>query len=387
MSPLLLVVISTNIAEILKARVRLTQSLTAKSPLFQVCLIHLLQTIVSIGDVDEGQSTHQADVDLAAKEICQVLRPLAILSASGHLFNDEAIDEELLRLQRDVWFNFAVHGITMESPLGKRFSNELRTLALHSRPLVADGRIDQNGSDIELNTVLRRGMKGPYMNSIQSHLAKLLPDQEYQIKALSYPRVAFLHAAYMVEMIRAEAGHCADVLVYFTDPSVYHNEMGVCMVGIADLVMTTYLKRTLSSLHSVSFASQTAGQLAIILTNCCHRMLPCQHTAARLADRLIDQLPSSLCQKTSLFALLELLTLMWSSCLEAEIDEYEWKSIYVSTLGNVSLEPSDDFPFRRTTLENFHRRAKNWVMRILEIAPLDVRGLLQVRTAGQRWSL
>ena len=383
---LLIVVISANFAQIMKARVRLTQSLSPKSPLFQVCYLHLLQTIVSIGDVDEGQSTHQADVDLAAKEICQILRPLAILSASEHLSNDEAIDEELVRLQRDVWFNIAVHGITMESSLGKRFSNELHTLAIHSRPLVADGGIDQNGSDIELNTVLRRGMKGPYMNSMKDHLAKLLPDQEHHIKALSYPRVAFLHAAYMVEMIRAEAGQCADVLVYFTDPSVYRNEMGACMIGVADLVMTTYLKRTLGSLHSVSFASQAAGQLAIILTDCCHRMLPRQHTAARLADRLIDQLPSSLCQKTSLFALLELLTLMWSSCLEAEIDEYEWKSNYVSTLGNVSLELSDDFQFRRTTLENFYKRAKNWVIRILEIAPLDVKGLLQVGTAVQRWS-
>ena len=361
---------------------RLAQSLSPNSPLFQVCFLHLLQTIVGIGDVDEGESTHQADVELAAKEIGQLLEPLAILSSSRNELEDGPIDEEMVRLQRDFWFNIAVHGITTDSPLGKKFSHELRILAIHSKPLVADGRTDQTGSDIELNTVLRRGMRGPYVSVMKNHLIKLLPYQEAHVKALSYPRVAFLHAAYMVEIGRAESGNCAHVLNYFTDPSVYQNEMGLCMVGIADLVMAVYLKKTLGGLHSASSATHVAKQLAMILSNCCHRMLPCQHTAARLADRLIEQVPSALCQKTSLFALLELLTLMWSSCLEAEIDEYEWKSSYISSLGKVSLELSDDFQFRRSTLEAFYKRSKTWVMRILDIAPLDVKGLLQVRERG-----
>ena len=150
------------------------------------------------------------------------------------------------------------------------------------------------------------------------------------------------------------------------------------MVAIADEVMKIYLSRVLGGLHTDTSAPYVAKQLAILLTRCCHRIPKCQQVAASYADRLIGQMPSSLCQRSSLFALLELLTLLWSSCLESEIDEYEWKSTYTSTLGQVSLELSDDFDFRRRTLEGFCRRARNWVLKIVDIAPLDVKGLLQV---------
>ncbi|MCJ1389774.1 phosphatidylinositol-4- kinase [Xylographa bjoerkii] len=369
----------TLLNSVTKARVQLANALLPESPLHQVYFLHLLETIVSKGDVHESENTHKADVELAAKEIGQLLRPLAILTASQTTTNtsSEPVDENAARLQRESWFNIVVHGIIPGSIIGQRHASELQILATHSHPLVTEDRADHLESDIDLNTVLRRGMNGDNATSMKKALINFLPTQESHIRGLSYPKVIFLHAAYLVETLRAYGGYCAPVLSYFIDPSVNQHDTGSCMVAIVDKVMAIFLKQTLGSLQTDTSAPYVAKQLAIILANCCHRIPKCQQVAASCADRLIGQMPSSLCQRTSLFALLELLSLMWLSCLESEIDEYEWKSTYTSALGNVSIQLSDDFGFRRRTLDAFYRRARTWVMKVINIAPLDVKGLLQ----------
>src|SRR5699024_4292960 len=80
-----------------------------------------------------------------------------------------------------------------------------------------------------------------------------------------------------------------------------------------------------------------------------------------------------------LFALLELLTVMWSSCHEEDLDEFEWKPSFTSPKGTVKVDLPDNYSFRRGTLELFHEWAKAWVATVMDIAPLDVKGLLQVR--------
>ena len=370
---------AAHIVQIMTARVHLAESLSRDSPLFQSYLSHLLEAIISKGDMHQTENSHQADVELAAKEICQLLRPWSILARARSQGNRGAEEDDVDKLQREAWFNLIVHGITPGSKLYQAHLSELRTLAIHLKPLIAKDRASQSESDIELNTVLRRGMSGPHTAEMKKLLIKFLNTQESNIKALSYPRVVFLSAAYMMETLRAEGGNCAEILSYFLDPSINRNELGGCMEAVADHVMAIYLRRTLSGRYADSSAPYVAKQLATILTGCCHRISRVQRIAATCADKLINQMPSCLCQRSSLFALLELLTLMWSSCLEAEIDEYEWKSNYVSVLGKVTLELSDDYDFRRKTLEQFYQRSKNWIMLVINIAPLDVKGLLQVR--------
>ena len=361
------------------ARVYLAETLPQDSPMFQVYLSYLLETIVSKGDIHETENTHHADVELAASEIGQLLKPWAILSVANSRTGDNSNDENIASLQREAWFNIVVHGITPGSTLYEEHYEELRTIAIHSMHLVAQDRADQVESEIELNTVLRRGMNGPHTAEMKKRLIRLLGSQESNIRALTYPQVIFLSAASLVETLRADAGGCAYILSYFLDPSVNRNGMGNCMIAIADQVMAIYLRRTLGGHHADSSAAYVAKELATILTGCCHRISRVQQIAFTCADSIISQMPSSLCQKSSLFALLELLTIMWSSCLEAEIDEYEWKSTYDSVLGNISLELSDNYDFRRKTLEAFYKRSRTWMMMVINIAPLDVKGLLQVR--------
>ena len=360
------------------SHVRLAEDIPKGSTSFQIYLRHLLESIISKGDVHESENTPKADVELSAKEIGQLLGPLALLAPSIAQYGSIIDDESTEPLQREVWFNIAVHGIVPGSALWEQYKSELRVLAVHTKPLVAEDRTDHLESDIELNTVLRRGMSGPRTAEVKRSLMKFLPNEESNIRSLAYAKVIFLHAAYSLETLRAETGSCAPVLSYFIDRSVNQDGTSHCMAAVANEVMSIFLTRTLSGLHADSTAPYVAKELAKVLTVCCHRISKCQDVAISFANRLITQMPSSLCQKDSLFVLLELLTIMWLSCLDAEIEEYEWKSTYVSKLTDISLELSDNFSFRRRTLNAFYERAKFWVMRIINIAPLDVKGLLQV---------
>jgi len=349
------------------------------SPLFRVYLLYTLEAIIGIGDVHESEYTHQDEVELGAQEIGYLLQPLAMLMTTHRSQGvDFDKDDDVDALLREAWFNIVVHGITLTSKLGQHYENELRTLAICSKSLIVNDRADQLESDVELNTVLRRGMNGQNTAEQKRRFISLLPGRESEIRSLSYPKIIFLSAAYLVESLRANSGDCTKVLTYFIDPSLKGSDMGQCLVAIADDIVTIYLRKALSGSHYEFASPFVAQQLLALFRGCCHRILEVQQVAASCADRIITQIPSSLCQKTSLFGLLELLDIMWSSCLDAEIDEYAWRSTFTSAKGNVSVELPDDYGFRRTTLNALYKRAKNWIIRVLNVAPLDVKGLLQV---------
>ncbi|KAJ5803696.1 Phosphatidylinositol Kinase [Penicillium pulvis] len=140
--------------------------------------------------------------------------------------------------------------------------------------------------------------------------------------------------------------------------------MVVCMNSVAEKTVTCYLSRTLSEEYDDFSAPYLSKQLAAYLFS----LLP-PHRA---------QCPSALCEKHSLFALLEILTVMWTSCLQGELDEFEWKPTLVSPMGIVKVgclitmrsEKSDIGPIPCA-------RARTWVTAVLNIAPLDIKGLLR----------
>ena len=345
--------------------------------MYDVYLEYLLEAVISRGDAHQAEHTREADVEIAAQEIGQLLQPLAILMSNNDLASDDDLDEETLSLLRDAWFNIAVHGFGINTERGKKYIKELRLMAIHSKPLVAEQRGEQVESDIELNTVLRRGMNSEHESMQKKRLTALLPNKASEIRGLSYRKVIFLQAAYMVETLRAESGDCTKALIYFHEPSMRRGEMSSTMEAVTAVVMDRYVHKTMTGVNPTFSAPYVAKQLASIFRDCCYRIERVQQAAMVCADRIIRDVPSALCQKSSLFALLELLSLMWTSCLEAETDEYEWKSSFTSARGKVTVELSDDYELRRRTLNNLYKKAKAWVMAVINIAPLDVKGILQ----------
>lgn len=361
----------------MEARTHISANLSRDSSLFDIYWEHLLESIISFGDAPSSSHTKEADVQLAAREISELLRPLAIFMSTNDFAADPIENEETNQLLRDAWFNIVVHGFTITTDRGKKHIAELRTIAVHSPPLVAEQRSEQVESDIELNTVLRRGNSNEREAVQKKLLSELIPSKAGDIKSLSYRKVIFLQATYLVEILRADSGDCTKVLSYFLEPSMRKGEVSGTMEGIAAAVIEKYLKKTLSGTDPAFSAQYAAKQLASIFCICCHRIERIQQAALACADRIIRDVPSALCSRTSLFALLELLSIMWTSCLEAETDLYAPRATFESDLGSVKVELSDDYDFRRWTLDILHRKAKGWVSTAINLAPLDVKGLLQ----------
>ncbi|KAL1962296.1 hypothetical protein VTN77DRAFT_9839 [Rasamsonia byssochlamydoides] len=364
------------------ARTYLSVSLKRNSSLYRIYLVHLLESIISKGDVTDLEHDRQKDIVLSPADITPLLKPLALLvSLRGETIGNppeiSEYDEDTAALFRDAWFNIAAHGISLNSDVGRRYSDELRVLAEHSPPLVPENRTDVLESDVELNTILRRGM-GPHRVAEQKKmLISELPDHESDIKRLNYPKAVFLNASLLIESLRASSGDCTKILTYFLDPALNTSEMGSCMDAVADKAVSIYLDKTLSGKNEEFSAPCLSKQLAEIFVACCHRIGRVQEVAVSCANKIISRSPSALCERHSLFALLDLLTVMWSSCLEGELDEFSWKSTFTSSRGQVKVELSDNYEFRRRTLESFHIRARGWVTTVVNIAPLDVKGLLQ----------
>jgi phosphatidylinositol 4-kinase len=366
------------LVQVMSARRAISNNIQVDSPHFEIYLEHLLDTIVSKGDAHEGTTRQLRDAELATQEIAQLLSPLAILLSRIPSSDELAgLDDKVINLQRDAWFNIVVHGFDLTTALGRQHMAELRTLAQFSYPLVAEERAMRIESDIELNTVLRRGKTPEHTAEQKKHLIQMLPSCEADIRLLSYSEVVFLNTAYLVEDLRASAGDCTKALAYFLDPVLRSGAVGNCMSAIATAATKTYVSKTLSGRMHMFSTPYLAQQLANIFAGCCHRIAKVQQAAMTCADIIIHEVPSTLCQKTALFALLELLSIMWSSCLEGETDEYTWNSTFPSTRSNLVVELSDDYEFRSTTLANLHKRATQWVRSVLDIAPLDIKGLLQ----------
>ncbi|KAK5109748.1 hypothetical protein LTR62_006588 [Meristemomyces frigidus] len=365
----------TFINAVTEARVRLASWIRKDSPLYEVYLTHLLSLCVGSGDT---ASERTMDTSLTSQTIAQLFRPMAVLVSSDPASTPNFEDaEEVAALSRNSWFNLVAQGFTITSAGVKEHANDLQTLAQFTLPLVDEDRVEVPESGIDLNAIMRRGA-GSHRNPEQKDaLASALPQCAADIRSLSHQDCVFLNAALLVSTLRARTGDCTTVLPYFMESKVKTSAMGSCMLAVNARTLDSYLDRVLSGKQQQFAAPQVALQLATIFEGCCHRVPKVQHAAVSSADRIVDAIPSALCQRASLFALLELLTLMWKSCLDAETDEYDWKSTYSSEKAKVTIQLSDDVNYRQITLANFHRRAKLWVSRAIDAAPLDVKGLLQ----------
>lgn len=363
-----------------RAREYLALQIDTNSPLFRVLAVQLLERILSKGDVVEGEFKHSAEVEQAAQEIAPLLKPLAILASRKPVAEVEGSAEdraEIEGLAREAWYNIAVHGVTLQSRVGQQYYHELRLLAMHSAPILDQERAELLESDVEINTVLRRGMSSQHVADQKRNLTSVIPDQESHIRHLSYQKVVFLNAVYLVESLRAASGNCAEICTYLADPTLHDSDMGSCLSAIAAEVVKGYILKARPAKDDDYGAPYIARQLVRIFSACCHRSAKMQEVARSIADYIISFAPSALIQKSSIFALLELLSIMWSSCLESEIEEYEWKPTYSSQRGKVTVELSDDYAFRKKTLDALHTAARRWMSSVIAIAPLDVKGLLQ----------
>jgi len=385
------------VPQALEARCFLAESITTESQLYELFLTDVLHSVAAIGDERE-KDTEKKRVDatvgdqlairtsgaerfgeqLAVREIEQYIRPLAILLGHNKTDVNFALRSGFTSLLRDFWLNCVVHGIIYGTGTAHKHGESFKIIAKYTPPLI-DGVVEDQSfdADLDVHSLFKRDMSSANVVEHKRRLISVLPAEEVQIRTLTYPRTIFLEAAYSLECMRAEGGGCSKVLAYFVEPAFKTGDASTVMAAIAGKVTDIYITRILTGAYPDFCSSSVADQLADVFVGCCHRLEKVQATATVMADRIIATAPSALCRRASLFALLELLGLLWASCMKEETDEYATRAIFTSKRGRVAIEMPDSYKFRKQTMRNFRERAKTWVLKILNIAPLDMKGLLQ----------
>ncbi|CAN6609478.1 phosphatidylinositol 4-kinase Stt4p [Trichomonascus vanleenenianus] len=368
---------------VLQARNKMSHALKRGHRLYDVYLTELLTNIVSKGDVQElehHRSHHE--ISAAADEIVNLLPPLAELLPKVNEKPYETTDQQISALFRNAWFNMVVHGFAKNSKWTTEHKDSLEIIAQNTPPLVSEVSTNKIESELELNTVLRRGSSNSNVSNQKEIMSAIFSMHNFEFRSLSYPRLMFLSATVLLESLRANTGNCSKVLLYFGDPGFRSGDTGKYMSMIATDTIKAYINNVIQGREDAFSADNVARQLREILILCCHRVSAIQNIAFTCADLLIKAIPSSLCKQDSLFTLLDLLSLLWTSCLDAETDEYEPRAIFVSPKTNIRLELSDSYDHRRDSLKRLLDRARFWVRSVLDVMGFDLKSLLTSYLAG-----
>ena len=336
-----------------------------------------MQSLVAKGDTVQTEAVKRVEAEKVAEEMALLVHPLSVLVAKTASAENVDEVERFAFLQRDAWYNLVLHGFSPRSTIGKRHLHDLKVLARYSEPLVPVDRESSVESPIELNMVLKRGSSSHNTDRHRQELSELLPGLTDEISRLDHSETIFLKATHLVESLRAFSGDCTKIMGYFVEPRLQGTTLGHCVRAVAQNTIENSLRIVKDADDPSISALSLAHQLSTIFSSCCHRSPQVQEIAYACADKIIDQMPAVLCQRQSLFSLLDLMSVTWSGCLQSETTEYEWES-QLSTTSGETVILSDDFGYRSYTLRTLHRRSKGWVMKAINNAPLDVKGLFQV---------
>ncbi|KAI3405942.2 hypothetical protein KGF56_001161 [Candida oxycetoniae] len=364
------------LANLTEAKVNLAKKLKQDSPMYTVYLRELLVAIISKGDVEqlEHHRSHN-EITEVGDQIAIFLKPLAALLPDVRLGQEplKIKSKEIIDLFRNIWFNMVVHGYNIKAKICRTYKTELERIAYNSPPLGSEMSWDRTETSIDLNTVLRRGSSNHNIKDHRSNLGDIFEVH----RTLSYPKLMFLSATAFMETLRVRSGNCSKILLYFTDPSIKIAGLEKYLGPIAFQIVKEYNNLISTGANKQFSADHIAEQLTKMLTMFTYSIPEMQDASLQCCDLLINKVPSSLCHKKSLFALFDLLGLLFQSIEDADVHEYEPTTVFRARCTGIKIEMSDDYKWRCSTFNRFHEKSKYWINMILYKCNIDVKSLIQ----------
>lgn len=354
----------------------LAVSLKRGNPLYTVYLTEILSSIISKGDVAvlDHHRSHD-EISAIGEQISYYLKPLANLLPDVHKGEPplSQLDSKVTELFRNLWFNLVVHGYSINSKQGKAHIDDLERIAYNTPPLASELTWNRTETSLELNTVLKRGSSN---HNVKDH--KHIVGDIFEVpRTMSHSKLMFLAAVLFVESLRVKSGNCHTVLKYFSDPSMRTSGIEKYLGSIAYQVNKDFINLIHCGADKQFSADSIAEQLTSMLALCCYGNENLQDSAIQCCDLLIKRVPSSLCHHKSLFALLDILTLLHDSVIDAQTSQYEPTFIYTSPKTGIVLKLPDSYEWRNATFSRIHDKAQHWLTLLFAKCSFDTKMLIQ----------
>ncbi|KAG7888584.1 hypothetical protein KL906_005285 [Ogataea polymorpha] len=354
----------------------------ANTSLYTVYLHEMLSAIISKGDIDDLEH-HRSnnEVSISASEISLYLKPLAYLLPPIDQEPLIPTEKETVALFKDMWFNLCIHGYAHSSELLAANHDSLLRVAHNSPALASESSWNRTETSIDMNTVLRRGTSKHTEKLHKDVLSSIITSKSIDAKVfetqISRPKLMFLASNLLLESLRAECGNCSMSLEYLSDPTISISNLQDFCGSIAFYVTSQYFRRVQRGGSSSFTTAKITRQLQQLFIYCCHRDFALQNAALQCTELLIVRAPVLLCYEVSLFSLLDILSLLYESVIDADANEYEPRIEFTAPVSGVKLLLSDSYKWRHKTLDLLTSSARKWIPLCLLKCPQDTKSLLQ----------
>lgn len=361
---------------LIDALVLLSRNFTQDHPLYFIYLKELLQTILSRGDVQQLEH-HRSHVEIneVAEQIGIYLTPLAELLPNVRTDAKplKIKETKIINLYRDIWFNMVVHGYSANSQIARNHADDLERIAYNSPPLASDLSWDRTETSLELNTVLRRGSSN---SNVKDH--RRIVGSIFELhRTMSYPKLMFLSATVFVESLRVKSDNCSEILRYLSDPSLKTSGVDKYIGPIAFKIVKDFIYLVNAGANKQFSADKIADQLTNMLALCAYSNEDLQDAAIQCCDLLINKVPSSLVNPTSLYTMFDLLTVLCDSIIDSDVNQYEPTTSYITKTTGIHLLLSDSYKWRTATFNRFDEKSRHWLKLVLLKCNVDIKSLIQ----------
>ncbi|CAG8502818.1 1116_t:CDS:10, partial [Ambispora leptoticha] len=365
--------------EVLKCQLKLAKRINARPEFYEKYMTKILSLFVEKGVKiqDTVSENGKVKVTSLAAELGILLPVLKALLAHNDFKAHQNLSADLVAMFRNVWFHCVLCGFVSETTWVREWHDCLVAIAQKTPPLVLESATNYLSSDLQYNSVLRRGKSDQDLTSLRNSLCAFLPNRTYEIRNFTLPEVVFLLSVYHIETMRSQLGKCSFVLRYFINQGVNESKLAGCMEEIGDQAMKVFISECTRRTIAHTIDSNLRVQVRNLMIGACHRLEKVHRLSIKYLDQLITTLPLLLCDKKLLFLLLELIELVWQSCEAEYSNEYSPVYTFSSLKVGVTLEFPDTYSYRREMLSSLCENAKKWLTNAMLLAPLDIRGIIE----------
>jgi phosphatidylinositol 4-kinase len=226
---------------------------------------------------------------------------------------------EIVHQMRNMWFCLVLF-VFQNGSWPKEWVGILRVIARRTPPLI----LEKNERNLEVNLGSTSILLASFPESVTTRLTNtllgLLPNLQYEIRALSWPVCVYLTTIYQLELLRMKSFSLDFVCTYLVDDRLQNPQIYVVMEAIADLI---FKQATKESYYRKMPESVMEDHLRMLLLYAAHRNAKIRRFCSRWVKRIISTAQHMLFCRSTVYFMLNVLLFLDSGIMnfkESSID-------------------------------------------------------------------